>query len=164
MRRAAVALTLALAAACAPGYRQDETPRTSPPGPTGEVVVGHVRPDGTLAVDTLAAGTADTARVERETVLTGTIRPRGGDGAALETGWRVQVLATPDRAIAERYAGGLGPLVDGAPVYVEWVDPWWKVRVGDFVAREPAERLRDRLAAQGVAEAWTVRTTIRTVP
>lgn len=163
MRAAAL---LVLTMACAPAYRDDAGSR--PPAPyggedAGPTVVGHVRPDGTLVADTLAGAAPDTARIERETVLTGTIRPREGV-EGLATGWRVQVLATPDRAIAERYAGGLDPLVGGEPVYVEWVQPWWKVRVGDFVSREAAERLRERLAAQGIPEAWTVGTTIRTAP
>ena len=163
MRPAAL---LVLALACAPAYREEAAlPPSDPYGGAdgGPTVVGHVRADGTLVADTVAGSAPDTARVERQTVLTGTVRPREG-AEALATGWRVQVLATPDRAIAERYAGGLDALAGGEPVYVEWVQPWWKVRVGDFVAREPAERLRERLVALGIPEAWTVRTTIRTAP
>lgn len=162
--RAATLLLVVLA--CVPAYREEAT--LPPPDPyggadRGPTVVGHVRSDGTLVADTVAGSAPDTARVERETVLTGTVKPRAG-GEALATGWRVQVLATPDRAIAERYAGGLAPLLGGEPIYVEWVQPWWKVRVGDFGSREPAERLRERLVARGIPEAWTVRTTIRTAP
>lgn len=155
-----------LAGACAPAYREDGRPRgRATAADSGLTVVGHVTPSGELVADTLASDLPDTAGVQRETVMTGAVRPRlDPDGPALATGFRVQVLATPDRAIAERYARGLETVVGGEPVYVEWVDPWWKVRVGDFAIRQAAERLRTRLVSEGIAEAWTVETTIRTAP
>lgn len=165
----AVLAAAVLAAACAPAYR--EAPASDPP-PTyeifpsgGETVVGRVGPDGTFRADTLAGVRADTARFERETVMTGTIRSdRRSEGPPLAVGYRVQVFAARDRDAAAAFARELEGRLEGEPVYVERVEPWWKVRVGDFRSREEAERLRDRLLAAGIEGAWTVRTTIRTAP
>jgi cell division septation protein DedD len=142
----------------------------------GATVVGRVTPDGTLIADTLPGPAADTTRVERETVVTGEIRPAAEletapptvaepRGETLATGWRVQVFASRSQAeaatAATRVREALG---DRVPVYVERDDPWFKVRVGDFAERAAAEGLRRELAGHGWADAWAVRTTIRTLP
>jgi hypothetical protein len=181
---------LFLAAACTPArYREAPPPETPeraaeegrrPAGvPQGATVVGRVSPEGTLVADTLARALPDTVRVERETVVTGEIRSseeleaRGSgeagaaaaEAATLATGWRVQIFASREQseatARATRVREALG---DRVTVYVERDDPWFKVRVGDFSARPAAERLRDELVGLGWADAWAVRTTIRTAP
>ena len=182
-----------LAVSCMPArYREDLPPGTrdstdhaggeatrdaaSVSGAPDATVVGRVTPDGILIADTLAGPVADTTRVERETVVTGEVRPASEletsaptvaepRGEALATGWRVQVYAsrsqTEASAAATRVRESLG---ERAPVYVERDEPWFKVRVGDFAERAGAEDLRERLAGLGWADAWTVRTTIRTLP
>jgi hypothetical protein len=183
-RLPAVALLLA-AAACMPArYREEPPPADEATAraaaraanPSGATVVGHVAPDGTLVADTLARSTPDTARVERETVVTGEIRPAaeletdrpavaGEEPATLATGWRVQVYASRDETEAAGEATRVrDALAAEAPVYVERDAPWYKVRVGDFGDRAAADRLRERLAGLGWPEAWAVRTTIRTAP
>lgn len=124
--------------------------------------MGRVSPGGEFYADTLARVVPDTARVERETVVSGAIRQRPDAGPMLATGFRVQVLAIRDQEAAESFAGRLQSMVGGDAVYVEWVEPYYKVRVGDFSTRDEAEPLRLRLIDQGIEEAWTVRTTIRT--
>jgi hypothetical protein len=148
--------------------------RGASPAGGGATVVGHVSPDGALVADTLARSTPDTARVERETVVTGEIRPAvelgtetpaaaGDEPATLATGWRVQVYASRDETDAAGEATRVRDALAGeAPVYVERDPPWFKVRVGDFGERDAADRLRERLAGLGWPEAWAVRTTIRT--
>lgn len=145
-------------------------------GAAGATVVGRVSPDGTLTADTLSGPVADTTRVERETVVTGEIRPAAEletapptvaepQGEALATGWRVQVFASRSQAEASAAAGRVrDALGDRTPVYVERDDPWFKVRAGDFAERAGAEGLRQRLAGLGWPDAWAVRTTIRTLP
>jgi hypothetical protein len=184
-RSAAVALLLA-AVACMPARYREEAPPEDRSGaatgaaggasPSGEgaTVVGHVSPDGALVADTLSRATPDTARVERETVVTGEIRPAaelethrpvpaGEEPATLATGWRVQVYASRDESDAAGEATRVREaLAAQAPVYVERDAPWYKVRVGDFEDRAAADRLRERLAGLGWPEAWAVRTTIRT--
>lgn len=159
MKRAGL-LVLVLAVGCMPArYREEPPPPEAKPAAEparnagagaagGSTVVGHVAPDGTLVADTIARAVPDTARVERETVVTGEIRPAaeletaaplaagptaGLDTGTLETGWRVQLYAS--RAEAEAGAEATrarSALRDEVPVYVEWDDPWYKVRVGDF--------------------------------
>ncbi|HET9333999.1 MAG TPA: SPOR domain-containing protein [Gemmatimonadota bacterium] len=185
----AVALLLA-AAACMPARYREEPPaedradeaaaraatRAGNPSGEGATIVGHVSPDGALVADTLARSTPDTARVERETVVTGEIRPAveletdrpavaGDEPATLATGWRVQVYASRDETEAAGEATRVRDALAGeAPVYVERDAPWYKVRVGDFGDRAAADRLRERLAGLGWPAAWAVRTTIRTAP
>lgn len=184
-RLPAVALLLA-AAACMPArYREEPPPEDRSDeatagaaargaNPSGATVVGHVSPDGALVADTLAHSTPDTARVERETVVTGEIRPAaeletdrptaaGEEPATLATGWRVQVYASRDETEAAGEANRVRDVLAGeVPVYVERDATWYKVRVGDFGDRAAADRLRERLAGLGWPEAWAVRTTIRT--
>ncbi|MGH7566777.1 MAG: SPOR domain-containing protein [Gemmatimonadota bacterium] len=185
-----VLLALLLAAGCMPARYREEAPppeTTSEPasgqpaagegaGSEGATVVGHVSPDGALVADTLEESRPDTARVERETVVTGEIRPATEletapptaavpEGETLATGWRVQVFASRSQAEASATATRVqDALRDQAPVYVERDDPWFKVRVGDFTDRGAADRLRERLAGLGWPDAWAVRTTIRTTP
>lgn len=157
MIRAVLAVALAgwVGTACAT--------RTLEPRPDGDepVVVGRVDADGTYRADTLSSGRADTTRVERETVTSGTIRPAVPSTA---TGWRIQVLADTDRGRAEAFARQIESMVGDHSVYVEWAEPWWKVRVGDFQSPDEAENLRRHLVAGGIEEAWTVRTTVRIDP
>lgn len=130
------------------------------PAPDRRTIVGTISSDGVLRADTLAGVHPDTSRVVRETVVSGALRPRA---STLVTGYRVQVFASRDREIATREAQRLRGRV-GEPVYVEWDDPWYKVRVGDFTERGVAESLRARLVAEGYAEAWIAATSIRTQP
>lgn len=199
MRVAGLGIAALLAVACMPARYREELPpgtrdsvgRSGAEGAVdataegsadaaspdaGATVVGRVTPDGTLIADTLAAPVPDTTRVERETVVTGEIRPAAEletapptiaepEGEALATGWRVQVFASRSQAeaaaTATRVQDALG---DRAPVYVERDDPWFKVRVGDFVDRADAEALRLHVAGLGWPDAWAVRATIRTLP
>lgn len=126
-----------------------------------QTLVGSVTADGTVRADTLAGVRPDTSRVVRETVVTGAIRSTTGAGP-LATGYRVQVFAARNRDVAADAVRRLREQRVADPVYMEWVDPWYKVRVGDFTDRESAERLRGRLVELGFPEAWIVRTTIRT--
>jgi len=184
-----ILLALLLAAACMPARYREEAPppETSEPasgqpaagegaGSEDATVVGHVSPDGSIVADTLEESRPDTARVERETVVTGEIRPASEletappsaeepAGETLATGWRVQVFASRSQAEASATAIRVRDVLDDqAPVYVERDDPWFKVRVGDFTDRGAADRLRGRLAGLGWPDAWAVRTTIRTAP
>ena len=184
-----------VAAACMPARYREELPpgtrdstgrpaaettaagrETGATDATGATVVGRVTPDGTLIADTLSGPVPDTTRVERETVVTGEVRPAAElettppttaepEGETLATGWRVQVHASRSQAesaaAATRVRDALG---DRAAVYVERDDPWFKVRVGDYADRAAAEALRQDLAGLGWPDAWAVRTTIRTLP
>jgi hypothetical protein len=47
------------------------------------------------------------------------------------------------------------------PVYVEFIDPYYKVRVGDFAGQEAAQPALAEVRGLGYADAWAVRTTIK---
>jgi len=130
---------------------------------SGQTVIGSVTADGTLHADTLAGARPDTSRVVRETVVTGAVRSTAGVGT-LATGYRVQVFAARDRDVAADAVRRLREQRVSDPIYMEWIDPWYKVRVGDFTDRESAEQLRGRLVELGFPEAWIIHTTIRTAP
>lgn len=192
-------LLFALVLACAGSYAErppatDATGRTTAgrtpaePDSAGSAgsegtVIGHVTPDGRIEADTLPQAPAPEP-VERETVVTGQVRPPGvapeavheaapeavrepaaaapaaSGEAASAAGWRVQVFAARDEATATEVARRAGDAVPGVPVYVEAEEPWFKVRLGDFADRDAAEPLRERLIGLGWTEAWTVRTLV----
>jgi hypothetical protein len=80
----------------------------------------------------------------------------------LPTGFRVQVMATPDFGIASGEASRLKGLLGGRfPVYVEYIDPYYKVRGGDFATQEAAQPALGEVRALGYRVAWAVRTTIK---
>lgn len=174
LRRAALLLVVT-GSACVSTYgeRPQGTDAPAAEQAPGETIVGTVAADGTLDADTVAGGLTDTTRVERVTVVTGSVegaRPVEGRPAdappvdappAEALGYRVQVHAARDRPAAEEIAARLRQRLPGEPVYVDLEDDWYKVRVGDFTTREAAGRLEAALADMGFAEAWTVRTAIR---
>lgn len=89
-------------------------------------------------------------------------QPGGGE---LPYGFRVQVVASPDYATASRQAARVKELLEGRlPVYVEFLEPWYKVRVGDFATQESAAPAVEELRSLGFADAWAVRTTIKEAP
>ncbi len=84
------------------------------------------------------------------------------DAGNLPTGFRVQVMATPDFGIAGSEASRLKGLLGGRfPVYVEYIDPYYKVRVGDFATQEAAQPALGEVRDLGYRDAWAVRTTIK---
>jgi cell division septation protein DedD len=76
-------------------------------------------------------------------------------------GFRVQVMAIPDSDVAQAEAQRLRALVAPTPVYVEFVSPFYKVRIGDFAARADAEQALERIRQAGYRDAWLVRAAIQ---
>jgi cell division septation protein DedD len=75
-------------------------------------------------------------------------------------GYRVQIFAFESLERAEAAAQEARVKLD-LPVYVEYVPPYYKVRVGDFLIREEAEAVRDRLRISGYRDAFIVETLIK---
>jgi cell division protein FtsN len=74
-------------------------------------------------------------------------------------GYRVQIFASGERAAAESLkikAAGETSL----PVYIEYEDGYYKVRVGDFGSRDEAAEARARLS-EIYPDCWLVTTTIQ---
>ena len=74
-------------------------------------------------------------------------------------GWRVQIAALSSMEAAEEVADRARRQFT-EPVYVEYEPPLYKVRVGDFLLREPAEALLTRARAQGYEKAWVAETLV----
>ena len=85
-----------------------------------------------------------------------TAQPAAGGEAAAGGTWRVQVHASRDEAAAAALARRLESLVE-APVRIDRLDEWYRVRVGSFVERSDAAALRDRLLGMGFDGAFVVR-------
>ncbi len=95
--------------------------------------------------------------------------PQGADAGAREprspaTGgmnegqaiWRVQVLATPDRDLADRVGLEAAEKL-GTTAKVEFENSLYKVRLGRFASEGDAEGLRNRALEQGYSGAFRVK-------
>ncbi|MFN2431828.1 MAG: SPOR domain-containing protein [Gemmatimonadota bacterium] len=168
------------------GGRTEEAVPTHAPGPRPAAPLSEPR-DGAPAAEAplrdarAVHGTIDpaTGRRTEEPALEGRLRePRRAElqagrirqaaaeyepsGGELPYGYRVQVVASPDFATASRQAAQVNELLGGRlPVYVELIEPFYKVRVGDFASQEAAQPALSELRSLGFPDAWAVRTTIK---
>lgn len=114
-------------------------------------------------------GAADTEEllgqeVTEGRVVEGTINDvRGGGESRGESisGYRVQVVASMLRQEAAGIAIVVKDLIP-VPVYIEYDEPFYKVRVGDFRTESEAEEIRKILVENGYDSAWIVETEIST--
>ena len=83
------------------------------------------------------------------------------DSIILE-GYRVQILATRDRFKAEKLQRDLEELFE-YKIYVIFEAPNYKVRIGDFIDRQKAEKFRKQLSSNGYSSAWIIRTKIESM-
>ena len=77
-------------------------------------------------------------------------------------GYRVQVLATRERFKAEKLQSDLEELFE-YKIYVIFEAPNYKVRIGDFIDRQKAEKFRKKLSGNGYSSAWIIRTKIDSI-
>ena len=88
-------------------------------------------------------------------------QPIAQDSIIIE-GYRVQVLATRDRFKAEKLQSDLEELFE-YKIYVIFEAPNYKVRIGDFIDRQKAEKFRKQLSSNGYSSAWIIRTKIESM-
>ena len=74
-------------------------------------------------------------------------------------GFRVQVLATSSQENADRLRDELA-IEYGKDIYIVFEAPNYKVRIGNFIDRRIAEKLRLELINKGYPSAWIIRTRI----
>jgi len=74
-------------------------------------------------------------------------------------GYRVQIFASSTNEGAEKVAGE-ARFKFTERVYVEYVAPYYKVRVGDYKNRSDAEILREKARNLGYPDAWIVQTEV----
>ena len=77
----------------------------------------------------------------------------------ISEGYRVQILATRYFDYADSLAISISSKIIDS-VYVEFETPNYKVRVGDFIDRDSAELLQQKLLDMGYKSAWILRTKI----
>ena len=75
-------------------------------------------------------------------------------------GFRVQIFATQDRNKAESIKIDL-ELAIAESVYIIFEAPNYKVRIGNFLDRDSAEKLRQELVKKNFPSSWIVRTRIQ---
>jgi len=81
-------------------------------------------------------------------------------------GYRIQIIALDaskpgNKEKAQKYAQEAEARLKGEhKAYVEYIPPYYKVRVGDFISREEAEKMKMRLRSLGYYDAWVVETEI----
>ena len=74
-------------------------------------------------------------------------------------GFRVQVLASNSMTKADSLSNILNSTLEDS-VYVVYETPNYKVRIGDYVVREDADKMRKNLHKMGYRSAWVIRTRI----
>jgi cell division protein FtsN len=137
--RMAIAFLILLACACAP------KPATQEPT-AAEVVPLYEREEPEAEAFPEAVGGEPVAPTEP---------------AAMASGFRVQIGAFERQDGAEQRAAQ-ARFQFTESVYVEYVYPYYKVRVGDCSTRAEAERLRQKAISLGYSDAFLVPTTITT--
>jgi len=75
-------------------------------------------------------------------------------------GFRIQIFATQDRNKAENIKKDLETVI-AESVYIIFEAPNYKVRIGNFLDRESAEKLRQEMVKKNFPSSWIVRTRIQ---
>ena len=88
------------------------------------------------------------------------ISSKNDSGQADIEGFRVQVFATQDRRKADGIKEELSFMFD-ENIYIIFEAPNYKVRIGNFLDRDDAEKLRIALVKENLSSSWIVRTKIQ---
>ena len=89
------------------------------------------------------------------------LKPAGNSDSSqvIIEGFRVQVLATSSQENADRLRDELA-IKYGKDIYIVFEAPNYKVRIGNFIDRRLAEKLRLELINKGYPSSWIIRTRI----
>ena len=89
------------------------------------------------------------------------LKPAGNSDSSqvIIEGFRVQVLATSFQENADRLRDELA-IEYGKDIYIVFEAPNYKVRIGNFIDRRLAEKLRLELINKGYPSSWIIRTRI----
>ena len=89
------------------------------------------------------------------------LKPAGNSDSSqvIIEGFRVQVLATSSQKNADRLRDELA-IEYGKDIYIVFEAPNYKVRIGNFIDRRLAEKLRLELINKGYPSSWIIRTRI----
>jgi septal ring-binding cell division protein DamX len=78
------------------------------------------------------------------------------------SGYRIQLLATTSAAEADSFKMEISKLIRNE-IYIIFEAPNYKVRIGNFLHRNNAQRALDEIQAMGFQQAWVVRTRIESL-
>ena len=89
------------------------------------------------------------------------LKPAGNSDSSqvIIEGFRIQVLATSSQENADRLRDELA-IKYGKDIYIVFEAPNYKVRIGNFIDRRLAEKLRLELINKGYPSSWIIRTRI----
>ncbi|GAB4173309.1 MAG: hypothetical protein Kow00108_08110 [Calditrichia bacterium] len=81
-------------------------------------------------------------------------------------GYRVQIFATRDREQAYLLKDEATKIFsnDSINVYIEFNQPYYKIRIGDCKTREDANRLQRKAINRGYTNAWVVKSSVLEFP
>jgi len=66
-------------------------------------------------------------------------------------GWRVQIFSSNNQLVAKQQAEELKIRLENEiqqPIYIDFIQPFWKVRIGNFLTMEEAKAYREELVKQ----------------
>jgi hypothetical protein len=102
----------------------------------------------------------DGAPIREGKVVEGELRNAAPGSGDYHYGFRIQIYATRDLEKARNVAESARQLFN-EKTYIEYQEPLYKVRIGDYPTREQAERMLYKVTSSGFEDAWLVETTIR---
>jgi hypothetical protein len=114
-----------------------------------------------VITDTVIEGeiVTDADTVEEGELVTFTVPENTGTVNVTADGFRVQLFAGASEDNARKVAREAESAL-GVPVYVNYMDGYWKVRAGDCRTRAEAETLRNRARNAGYADCWIAADTV----
>lgn len=133
------------------------TPEQETTGMTTPAEASSQTTNGSILESPAVTESAGTMTASREPVPTPTVTAPAAppDSKSFIPGWRVQLDAFKDVATAEAAAAKARQRFTEA-VYVEYVAPLYKVRVGDFLSKDDARHMMNRAKAENYSGAWVV--------
>lgn len=96
------------------------------------------------------------ASVEKNTVRTD---PEKNLKEQIVFGFRVQLYSTTDYYMALTVRDEAGSKI-GDDIYVDYEQPYYKIRAGNFTERDKAEAAKNLAKSLGYADAWVVQTNV----
>lgn len=139
---------------------EEKKPPKTPKGEETVVITEEETPAPSPAPETVEEG--EVVIAPKSEIVTPPLPP----APSKVFGYRVQILAIDaakpgSKEKAEQFAREAEARLKGEyKVYVKYIPPYYKVRVGDFLSREDAEKMKMRLRSLGYYDAWVAETEV----
>ncbi len=92
----------------------------------------------------------------RQDTVSDSVKQEKQEKRVIKDGFRVQVMVTNSRNTALSLKKILKQKFNNYEIYLIYKKPLYKIRIGDFLDKKEAERLRRRLIANGYKDSWVV--------